>query len=107
MDSRVRKLYEDNGGKVNATELEQVLKAPENQNNETKWQESVNQIAESLQTMGKPVFNLELKTMDGIATSVSKIEKLLIADAQERADEKEATELIESFDDSRDGHPFQ
>ena len=78
--SRVLKLYQDNGGNVDKTELENVLKAPENQNNETKWQKSVNQIAESLQTMGKPVFNLELEGLSAIEKGVTKIANFVYRD---------------------------
>ena len=75
--SRLLKLYQDNGGNVDNEKLKQVMSAPENQNAETKWQKSVNQIAESLQKMGQPVFKVELGAMSGIASDVSKIAKLL------------------------------
>lgn len=76
--SRLLKLYQDNGGNVDNEKLKQVMSAPENQNAETKWQKSVNQIAESIQKMGQPVFKVELGAMSGIASDVSKIANFLI-----------------------------
>lgn len=76
--SRLLKLYQDNGGNVDNEKLKQVMSAPENQNAETKWQKSVNQIAESLQKMGQPVFKVELGAMNVIASDVSKIANFLI-----------------------------
>lgn len=76
--SRLLKLYQDNGGNVDDTKIKNVMTAPENQNAETKWQKSVNQIAESLQKMGQPVFKVELGAMSGIASDVSKIANYLI-----------------------------
>ena len=76
--SRLLKLYQDNGGNVDESKIKNVMQAPENQNAETKWQNLVNQIAESIQKMGQPVFNVELGAMSGIASDVSKIANFLV-----------------------------
>ena len=79
---RVQELYDKYKGKeydVNfEKELKNITDSPKNQNDETAYRKSVNKIAEALQTMGQPVFNLELKAMDGIATDVSKIANFLV-----------------------------
>ena len=76
--SRLLKLYQDNGGNVDDSKIKNVMQAPENQNAETKWQKSVNQIAESIQKMGQPVFKVELGAMSGIASDVSRIANFII-----------------------------
>ena len=76
--SRLLKLYQDNGGNVDESKIKNVMQAPENQNAETKWQKSVNQIAESIQKMGQSVFKVELGAMSGIASDVSKIANFLV-----------------------------
>lgn len=79
---RVQNLYDKYQNKEYDANFEKELSAitdsPENQNDETAYRKSVNKIAEALQTMGQPVFNLELKAMDGIATDVSKIANFLV-----------------------------
>ena len=81
--SRLLKLYQDNGGNVDESKIKNVMQAPENQNAETKWQKSVNQIAESIQKMGQPVFKVELGAMSGIASDVSRIANFLIKPDEE------------------------
>lgn len=80
---RVQELYEEYKDKgYDDTEfnnkLNNILNAPSNQNDETAYRKSVNKIAEALQTMGQPVFNLEIAAMNGIATDVSKIANFLV-----------------------------
>ena len=74
---RIQDLYDKYQGKEYDANFEKELSAittsPENQNDETAYRKSVNKIAEALQTLGQPVFNLELKGLSGIADNVSRI----------------------------------
>lgn len=83
---RMQRLYEEyqNKGFDTATfesKLKEITDSPENQNDETAYRKSVNKIAEALQTMGQPVFNLELKGMTEIEKGVTKIANFLVPEA--------------------------
>jgi hypothetical protein len=53
--------------------IKDALADPKNQNKETAWQTSLNQIAEVLQSGGEKLFALELKGVNEIARDVNKI----------------------------------
>ena len=82
-------------------ELSKITTSPENQNDETAYRKSVNKIAEVLQTMGKPVFNLELTGIQNIEGLVSKIEKFLSLDYEDKLAQQESEDLMDSFDDRK------
>ena len=65
-------------------QLKQITESPTNQNDETAYRKSVNKIAEALQTMGQPVFNLELQGINNIAVDVGKIADFLTKDYEEK-----------------------
>lgn len=79
---RIQDLYDKYQGKEYDAnfekELSKITTSPENQNDETAYRKSVNKIAEALQTMGQPVFNLELKGMSAIEEGVTKIANFLV-----------------------------
>ena len=58
--------------------IKNVTEAPENLNNETRWQKDLNNIAEALQKGGKPLFQVELKAMDSVSTDVKRIADFII-----------------------------
>lgn len=81
--SRVRDLYEqykdgnyDDNFKL---KLSEIKNAPENQNNETKWQQAVNKIQEVIQDKGKGIFD----NVVNIASDTSKIAAKLVDDLPE------------------------
>ena len=78
--SRVRDLYEqykdgnyDDNFKL---KLSEIKNAPENQNNETKWQQAVNKIQEVIQDKGKGIFD----NVVNIASDTSKIASFLVGE---------------------------
>ena len=88
---RLQELYDEYENKeLDANfekKLQNITESPTNQNDETAYRKSVNKIAEALQTMGQPVFNLELKGISGIADNVKNIADFLTKDYQEKSDE--------------------
>ena len=102
-------------------ELSAITTSPENQNDETAYRKSVNKIAEALQTMGQPVFNLELQGINNIADDVSRLANFIIKDYDEKQkDEKdklvydsltpsqkqELAEIIPTFATSEERHSY-
>lgn len=85
---RIQDLYDKYQGKEYDAnfekELSKITTSPENQNDETAYRKSVNKIAEALQTMGQPVFNLELQGINNIAEDVGKIAEFLTKDYEEK-----------------------
>ena len=59
-------------------QIKKVTEAPENLNNETRWQKDLNNIAEALQRGGKPLFQVELKAMDSVSSDVKRIADFII-----------------------------
>lgn len=95
---RMQQLYEEYKDKpfdaTFDTKLKNIQESPENQNDETAYRKSVNKIAEALQTLGQPVFNLEVKGLQTIETSVGNIERYLASSYQE----KELAKRVEMMD---------
>lgn len=54
-------------------EIEKITKDLDNQNNETKWKESLNSMNETMATIGSKVFSLEASGLRGIANNVKKL----------------------------------
>ena len=102
---RIQDLYDKYQGKEYDAnfekELSKITTSPENQNDETAYRKSVNKIAEVLQTMGKPVFNLELAGIQNIEGLVSKIEKFLSLDYEDKLAQQESEDLMNSFNDRK------
>ena len=64
-------------------EIQKITTAPENQNNETKWKNDLNRVAEALESGGAKIFgSVTLKGMDAISTNVEKITKWLVKDEE-------------------------
>ena len=62
-------------------QLQDITQSPENQNNETKWKNDLNRVAQALESGGAKIFgSITLKGMDVISTNVDKIAKYLIKD---------------------------
>ena len=81
------RLYNLNtGDKDYETKLKNILEAPENKNDDTRWKESINKIYESLQQGGKPLFNVELKGMEAVSRGVDRISNLLYRDKSKFGD---------------------
>ena len=56
-----------------ATELDKVMKAPENQNNETQYQDAMNQIKQHVVRMGEGIAELKIAGMDLVVSGMNKI----------------------------------
>lgn len=99
---RLQELYDEYENKeLDANfekKLQNITESPTNQNDETAYRKSVNKIAEALQTMGQPVFNLELKGISGIADNVKNIADFLTKDYQEKSDEENYAKIYADLD---------
>ena len=98
---RIQDLYDKYQGKEYDAnfekELSNITTSPENQNDETAYRKSVNKIAEALQTMGQPVFNLELKGITEIGNDVHRISEFLSKDAKTKEDEAKFQKIYSSL----------
>ncbi len=100
---RIQDLYDKYQGKEYDAnfekELSKITTSPENQNDETAYRKSVNKIAEALQTLGKPVFNLELAGISGIANNVERIADWLTGADKGEPKESDGTDGLTADND--------
>ena len=71
--SRLMNLYDKNGGKVSDIDIKNILKAPENQNNETKNQENINTIKEVIVKIGSKVAALKIEGIGVVVDGVTRL----------------------------------
>lgn len=82
-------------------ELKKIQNDPNMQNNETRNQKAMNDIKAAVVDIGEGLANLKISGMDGIADSVSNIEKWLGMDYRTKADKQEADDIMSSLDSKK------
>lgn len=71
--SRLLKLYRDTPNGVSESDITNITNAPDMQNNETQYQEAMNQIKQYVVGMGQGIAELKIQGMDLVVTGVNKI----------------------------------
>ena len=99
--SRILQLYNSKGGKVTDTDITTVTEAPEYQNKETRYQQAVNDIKTAVVNIGAGAAELKIESMEAIASGVTKIEKWLGMDYEQRYKEYEAENKINEMTDAQ------
>ncbi len=61
--SRILQLYSKKGGSVTDTDIRTITEAPENQNDETKYQQAINDIKTAVVNIGQGAAELKIKSM--------------------------------------------
>lgn len=78
--SRLLKLYQDNGGKVSDTQIENITKAPEYQNKETQYQDAVNGIKDAVVRIGSKAADLKIEGMELVSKGVTALANHFVKD---------------------------
>ena len=79
------------------TKINDILSSPDNQNKETRYQDAMNKIKEAVVNIGAGAAEIKIALTEKIAKSVDRIADKVAGDYEEKVEEQQITELVETM----------